>query len=146
MELKIKKLETHVDLVMKNTGGEKTDVIFYLSRFSQYHSGPETIQEFLNRAPRFIPVRRTDGEFFILGVDNILFVQEREVEPATRIRNLRVLFLDGEKLEAGMFEHLPEQYSRTLDFFNTKDTFLPLLFKKTKIYVNTTNIVKVYEL
>jgi len=146
MELKIKKLEMHVDLVVKNTGGEKMDIILYLSRFSQYHSGPETTQEFLNRVPKFIPVSRPDGGFFILGVDNILFVQEREIEPATRIRNLRVLFSDGEELEAGMFEHLPEQYSRTLDYFNTKDIFLPLLFKKTKIYVNTTNIVKIYEL
>ncbi len=144
--LKISKFEKHVEIVMKNTKGERKRAILFLCEYSPFHPGPETIDELLNQGTSFIPVKYPDNSFQIINLKEILFVKELEsIEKIGKI-NLLIYLENGVQIEASIFEALPEHYGRTLDFFNINKTFLPLLYHSSRLYINKENVIKVEEI
>lgn len=144
--LKITKIEKRVKILMKETSGETANVTLFVSEYSPFHTGPETIEELLNNGPSFIPSKSPEGIFRILNRDKILYVMELEPLKRDGRKNLRLYFGDGLKIDAAIFEALPEHYGRTIDFLNSNRTFLPLLYDSSRIYINKENIIKVEEL
>ncbi len=144
--LRISKLEKRVKILLAGRKGNSEEADLFVSEFSSLHSGPESIEELLNRGPLFIPARFSDGNIHLLNRAQILYVEEQEGEPQSGNEVLRVYFVDGTHVDAMMFEAMPERYKRTLDFFNGKRVFLPLLKDGTKIYINKELVTRIREI
>ena len=144
--LRISKLEKHVKILLAGRKGNCEEAELFVSEFSSLHSGPESIEELLNRGPIFIPARYSDGKIHLLNRTQILYVEEQGHELQPEGNALRIYFMDGTHIDAMIFEIMPERYRRTLDFFNGKRTFLPLLRKGSKIYINKECVTRIREL
>ncbi len=144
--LKITKIEKNVEILIKSKEMTTERVMLYVSEYSPFHSGPETIEELLNHGPSFIPVKFQDGVFRILNRRQILYVKELEPMEKETDRLLLLHFEGNLTLKAAIFEPLPEHYGRTIDFLNSGRTFLPVLNGSYRTYINKDNIIKVEEL
>ncbi len=143
--LKISKIEIQVRLLLLGAGGKSEEAALFVSEFSSLHSGPESIEELLNRGPLFLPVRYSDGTIRVLNRDQILYVEEEMPESPADSGPLHIHFIDGTRIEARLYEVMPERYRRTLDFFNGKRTFLPMYRNGARICVNKKHVAWVRE-
>ena len=144
--LKITKIEKSAELKLTPPDKELERITLFISEYSPFHSGPETIEELLNHGPSFIPVKFSDGIIRILNRDKILYVKEIDPVNKQTEQELKFHFVGGSTLTAAIFEPLPERYGRTLDFLNSGRTFLAVSQNSYRLYINKKNIIKVEEL
>ncbi|RTZ93074.1 MAG: hypothetical protein DSY91_02690 [Deltaproteobacteria bacterium] len=144
--LKITKIEKKVEILLKSSNMNLEKATLFVSEYSPFHSGPETVEELLNQGPSFIPVKFSDGVFRILNKKQLIFVKELEPIEKQTDRLIQFHFDGNLPLQAAIFEPLPEHYGRTIDFLNSGRTFLPVLYGTYRIYINKNNVVKVEEL
>lgn len=144
--LKISKFEQQVSIVLKGSQGKKEEAVLFLCEYSPFHPGPETVDELLNQGGAFIPVRYRHGAFRVVNLNKILYVEVEDFSNKEVNMNLRIYFEEDIHIDAAMYEPLPERYGRTLDFFNTPKSFLPLLCGSKRVYVNKKNVITVEEL
>lgn len=144
--LKITKIEKQAVILMQSDEVELEKITLFISEYSPFHSGPETVEELLNHGPSFIPVKFSDGRFRILNRNKIIYVRETKRLDKQSDRDLLFYFEGGFTLKAAIFEPLPEHYGRTIDFLNSGRTFLPVLNNSFRIYINKNRVIKVEEL
>jgi hypothetical protein len=133
--------------------GEAEEVLLFLSMYSESHSGPETLDEFLNRDRSFLPVRSktTDRSFIVnrsavvaaeAGADApVLFRLEEAV--ASSIDLVQVQLSNGTSVEGTLLLSAPPEHARVSDFFNRKEIFLPLETGERVVYLNKQHVVSV---
>lgn len=107
-----------------------------LSPLSEYHSGAETLLEFLNEPVRMMPFQRADGATLLLARHDIQWVFAGPgvatdlVRPPsfrfTREERVRVRLCGGEELEGLLQMELPDPVNRASDFLNGSGDFFPL--------------------
>lgn len=113
---------------------KKADIFLHTS--SESHSGPETVDEFLNSPRAFIPclLTETSDPFLcnketivaMAGVEDGSYVQREEGTQPTAIHRVRVKLHGGFGLEGDLHVFLPAENCRVSDFLNTSEPFFPV--------------------
>lgn len=144
-----------VDARIRVHSGKELDVTFFLSSLSETHSGPETVEETLNRPRAFIPLRlRDSGESFLVRRENVRTVAVgREVrhllssnETSGGCVDVVRLELEGDlEVEGTMATIAPLEYPRLSDYFNHADmSFIPIFVGEGVTFVNKSYISTVW--
>ncbi len=142
-ELRIPKNEVRVEIQLLG-GGDAEDYFVYLNQCSPFHSGPESLDEYLAAADSFIPVRcAADQRPLLLNLAEVLFVREKEPCEEAGERAIRLHFRGGLDLEVKHFELLPAFHARPIDFFNSPHAFLPFLQGGRKLYIRKANVASI---
>jgi hypothetical protein len=116
-------------------GTEKRADIF-LHTASESHSGPETVDEFLNSARAFIPclLTETSDPFLcnketivsMAGVEDGAYILREEGTSPTAIHRVRITLSGGVLIEGDLHVFLPTENCRVSDFLNSTESFFPL--------------------
>lgn len=126
-------------------GGRVEEVTLYLSTLAETHAGPETVEDALNRARDFIPVRgRETEQIFLVRRSAIRIVSvadrddsQRHEESPVYVDLVRVELDGGESIEGTLATILPPDRPRLSDYFNLiEETFVPISVDEGVRYVN----------
>jgi hypothetical protein len=138
---------THpVEARIRLATGKVEEGILFLGSRSASHSGPETLDEFLNHPRSFVPVRsKRTGQSYLLNRESIERVEVDRSAPilfhieekiATNVELVRLELTDGSVLEGTLcFAPHPDQ-PRLSDYFNHDPIFVPLEIGTGVTYVN----------
>jgi hypothetical protein len=144
-ELRVPTLPVQVTLVL--VGGRRETVMLYLAAGSPTHDGPESLEEFLNRAGAFLPVRLSTGDSAMIARDALLEVlaaSDAAPNSGAGIPNLdiiRVQLREGPEIE-GVIRHVdPDERSRLSDHFNNPERFLAIASGEEIHYVNKHHVL-----
>lgn len=145
----IPKIEVKVDIMIDDeTNPRVEEHVLFLDEFSRYRKGRETIYEFLNqkKEKEFIPLKNCNsGEFFLLKLDDIVFVKEKERFNSQTFQEIVFTLRNNVRMEVGHFNPLPESQSRVLDYLNQEVLFIMFSHDERKIFINKNKIIKVKE-
>jgi hypothetical protein len=127
-------------------GGDRKEVVFFLSPSSGLHPGVETIEEFLGGDRTFLPARlEADEENVLVNRRSLLYLEvgqeaptllSREESAAVPMEIVRVELEGGEAVEGALRMHGPIGNQRISDEFNREEDFLPLESADKVIYFN----------
>jgi hypothetical protein len=144
-ELRVPTLPVQVTLVL--VGGRRETVMLYLAAGSPTHDGPESLEEFLNRAGAFLPVRLSSGDSAMLARDALLsVVAARDAAPTSgagipNVDIVRVQLREGPVIE-GVVRHIdPDVSSRLSDHFNHTERFFAIEAGDEIHYVNKHHVL-----
>ncbi len=149
------RLPTHpVDAKLVLSDGREEQVTLFLRPAAPTHSGPESLDEFLNGSRRFLPVKSQDsGQSFLVQRDSIQRVEVDENAPvlshmsselATSIDLVRIEMTDALVVEGTLTSFLPPEKNRISDFFNMAETFIPIEVEEGVTYVNKSYVTIVW--
>jgi len=123
-------------------GAEPEDHFVYLSRYSQFREGPESMADYLNGGRRFFPMLAA-GVPKMINRDHIVWLRYEKLQEAadddgTIIEKLTILELsDGTRLEGTVPIDRPREQSRISDVLNDqREAFLRLDEESETYYVN----------
>ncbi len=118
---------------------------FYLSFYSPRFHGEESLAEHLNSGESFFPMRdRESKEFFIVHVDQILYVREA-VRMEMKTGHVLDLHLEhGALLQASLRESSQTWHARPLDQLNSTERFIAFVQDDhVLLHVNKGHIARV---
>ena len=147
----IPKLQVQVDMLIDEGKPPEIEVyVLFLDEFSQFRTGPETLDEFLNKKKEleFIPVKNFNSdEFFILNLKDIVFVREKEKSTTQALQKVTLFLRNNIKLEVDHSNPFPETQARArvLDYLNQEGQFVLFYHEYQKLFVNKNKIIKVRE-
>lgn len=141
------RIPTHpVEAKLILSEGREEEVTLFLRAVAETHSGPESIDEFLNGPRRFIPVKSNGtGKSYLVQRDFIQRVDVGENAPilshmtpdlASGIDVVRIEMTNAVVLEGTLACFQPPEHRRLSDFFNMEETFIPLEVNEGVSYVN----------
>jgi hypothetical protein len=118
---------------------------FYLSYYSPRRQGEESLLEHLNSGQDFIPLRHGKSEeFFIVHVDQILYVRETVAMEVKRGRPFQLLLDQGPVLRVSLPEPRRAWLARPIDQLNDADRFISFIQEDhTRLHVNKHHIARV---
>jgi len=118
---------------------------FYLSFYSPRCRGEESMAEHLNSGQSFFPMRdRNSKEFFIVHVDQILYVREAVLLEMKTGRPLNLHLDRGAVLRASLLEHRQAWHARPIDLLNDAERFVAFIQDDhARIHVNKRHIARV---
>lgn len=135
-------------------GGDSHELLLFLPTASETRSGPETLDEYLNNDRGFIAARSKDSDrSFLVNRQRIVLVEadasfhvllRREDGSASVIAKARVQMTTGLVVEGAPLMMAPPGHARVSDFFNQKETFLPIETGNHITYVNKQHVVSVW--
>jgi hypothetical protein len=138
-----------VEVTINLVGGRQETVMFYLSAASRSHHGPESLEEFLDRAASFVPTRLTTGDSALISRDAILSVVAardagtREEIALSALDMVRVMMREGPVIE-GVLRHAdPDDHARLSDHLNLAAAFFAVESGDTTHYVNKHHVVSI---
>jgi len=147
IDYKIPKIEVKVEILIDHGQAKLPEAyLLFLNEFSRYRKGQETVFEFLNKKKKFIPLKYSGtNEFLVMNLDEIIFVRETslmEVEADQKV----ILFLKNHvQLEVDHFNPLPDSHSRILDYLNQESQFILFAHNGHKLFVNKHKIITLKE-
>jgi hypothetical protein len=131
--------------------GPAEDVTLFLPTVSKTHSGPETMDEFVNSDRRFFPVKSRDsGRSFLVSRNAILMLEvgtdapmlfKMEGQIASSVELVRLELDSGLAVEGSVRVITPPEKARLSDFFNQEDKFVPVETAERVTYVNKDHVV-----
>jgi hypothetical protein len=140
-----------VEILMED--GRREAVVLYLSTVSETHSGPETLDEFLDKDRSFIGARsKESGQSFILNRDALVLVEapasaparlKREEMVASAIELVRIQLSRGSVVEGTLLMTVPPEQARISDYLNQKESFVAVDAGERILYVNKRHAVSV---
>ncbi|HDP95132.1 MAG TPA: hypothetical protein ENN40_07220 [Candidatus Aminicenantes bacterium] len=141
---KLEKLEKVVTILVDCQPALKGACVLFLSPHSRFGSGPETLHEFLNHAPPFIPIRFPDTDSLILvNLDEIIWVHETEPAPPQPVKQqVRLSLKNSAEIGVEQTEVLPDPNSRLLDYLNGAQRFIGFQLNGTRIHINKSKITR----
>jgi hypothetical protein len=118
---------------------------FYLSYYSPRRQGEESLPEHLNSGQSFFPVRDRDSlEFFIIHVDQILYVREAVVMELKPGRPFQLLLDQGPVLRVSQLEPRRAWQARPIDQLNDAERFITFVQDDhARLHVNKDHIARV---
>ncbi|MCX6555548.1 MAG: hypothetical protein NTZ12_11160 [Candidatus Aminicenantes bacterium] len=118
---------------------------FYLSFYSPRRNGEESLAEHLNSGQSFFPMRdKANKEFFIVHVDQILYVREAVLMEIKTGRPLNLHLDRGTMLRASLPESQRAWQARPIDMLNEAVRFMAFVQDDhTRLYVNKDHIARV---
>lgn len=138
-----------VEVTLNLVGGRHETVMLYLSAAAPAHDGGETLEEFLDRAGAFVPVRLSTGDAALIARDAVLsVVAARDAGTRSEVALpsldiVRVLMREGPEIE-GVLRHAdPEDHARLSDHLNHVERFFAVESGDTTHYVNKHHVVSI---
>jgi hypothetical protein len=126
---------------------------FFLSGFSQLHSGPERVGDVLNHEPGFFPFE-CDGETSLINRAHVLKVTlppqmieaqlDAGYDVATR-RHIKVLLTTGEAITGHVVVFLPPGRDRLSDYAQIEERFRYVEQADRTLLINSAHIVALTE-
>ena len=146
---------THpVDAKLVLTTGTTQEVTLFLGSRAELHSGPETLDEFLNSRRNFLPVRsKEEDRSFLINREIIQRIEVDESAPVLfhieekltrKVDLVRLELRDGEILEGTLCSARSPDHPRLSDDFNQDLDFIPLEIGSGVTYVNKQHVVMVW--
>ncbi len=142
------KVAKRVFISLMNQAAGKIAGQVFLESNSPFHSGIESLDEFLNHRPAdFFPFLDSEKElFYQVNRNQLLFLEEELASTGPIIGPPALVSLNnGGTLTVSMIADLPSSHSRLQDYLNLDKRFLVFLQEKSLFYVNRRAIVKVTE-
>ena len=142
MDYKVEKTPQRVDVLWEGNTLKEEEIVLFLNRFSPYRRGEEeTMEEYLENAPDFIPCNRaSDGSFFLLSLSSILYLREKATVNEEGSTKMRLHFGEEISLEVEQVQPLPHGRTRPLDILNTPSRFLSFLYGGRRLFTNRSRI------
>jgi hypothetical protein len=119
-EYRIEKQEEQVIIFMAD--GVVYEGSLFLSPFSQYRSGGQTVYDLLLEDQAFLPMKTAKGDFHLVSkgmISHLRYAAKDEQTLPFPEREVKITFLGGEELQGTVRLDLPAQSNRIQDFFNT---------------------------
>jgi hypothetical protein len=144
-ELRVPKREVPAEVAFASLPGSLRWYLFYLNFYSPRRCGEESLAEHLNSGQSFFPLRdKESNEFFIVHIDQILYVREAVPEERKSGRPLGLHLQDGTVLMVSLSEPRHAWRSRPLDLLNDAERFVSFgQDDHTRIHVNKSHIARV---
>jgi len=144
-ELRVPKREVMADVTFLYAGERPQPCLFYLSFYSARRSGEESLSEYLNSMHSFFPLRdKVSGEFFIVHVNQVLYVREAPAVEMIGTRPLRLYLQNGAELQLHTSEPRHAWRSRPIDLLNDVERFIAFVGDDhARIHVNKRHIARV---
>ena len=138
-----------VEVTLSLVGGRRETVMLYLSAASRSHDGAESLEEFLDRAVAFIPVRLATGDNALVARDAVLCViaardagtREEVALPALDL--VRVHLREGPEIEGVLCHADPDDHARLSDHLNLPAPFFAVESGDTTHYVNKHHVISI---
>ncbi|MGH9441467.1 MAG: hypothetical protein ACRD16_04275, partial [Thermoanaerobaculia bacterium] len=140
-----------LEVVFTVSDGSSFSATIFLPPNSPHHDGPETLDEFLNAANPFIPVR-CDGAFLLLGSDSILVAKATPEAPllsrlpgrvTANVYLVRLHLENGGCVEGALSSNFPPESSRVSDAFNQSGKFVPIESSEAVYLVRKDRVTRV---
>ncbi len=138
-DFRIPKIQKKLQILRAGVSGFHECVV-YLSERSRHYNGPETISEFLNDGPAFVPVE-LDGRVNILNTHHIMAFRDNSERVTGTGRYIQIVLENGRLFTVQLEEQLPESHRRTQDYLNSGALFLEFVSEKFCLYVNREFII-----
>ena len=147
-DYKVQKQKIEIHLLMREMSTEELwagDV--FIHEHSEFHTGQQQLEEFLNQDNPFFPLHFKKGGFSLVNKENIIYMQVNSkdvsmyLECGIKPQRIQVFFKEHHSLEGDIFPELPPDRSRPLDFFNQGIRFLPMFLEKQKVVINTQHVL-----
>jgi hypothetical protein len=144
-ELRVPKREVTAEVIFLYAADRPQSCLFYLSFYSPRRNGEESLAEYLNSQHSFLPLRdKASGEFFIVHVDQILYVREAPLAEISGNRPMRLHLQNGAMLELLTCEPRRAWHSRPIDLLNDAERFVDFIQDDhSRIHVNKRHIARV---
>ena len=144
-DLRIPKREVMADVNFLYAGERPQSCLFYLSYYSPRRSGEESLAEYLNSLHSFLPLRdKASGEFFIVHVNQILYVREASLLELNGGRPLRLHLQNGAVLPLRTCESRQTWRARPIDLLNEGERFIVFVQDDhARLHVNKHHIARV---
>jgi hypothetical protein len=144
-ELRIPKREVMADVTFLYAGKLAQSCLFYLSYYSPRRNGEESLAEYLNSLHSFLPLRdKASGEFFIVHVNQILYVREASLLELNGGRPLQLHLQNGAVLPLRTCESRQMWRARPIDLLNEGERFIVFVQDDhARLHVNKHHIARV---
>jgi hypothetical protein len=146
-ELRVPKREVAAEVTFLYAAERSQACAFFLSFYSPRCSGEESLFEYLNSMDSFLPLRdKASNEFFIVHVNQILYVREAPLPGMENGKPLRLHLQNGAALRLSTIRPRHAWRSRPIDLLNDAERFVSFLQEDhARVHVNKRHIVRVEE-
>ena len=136
-----------VSVTVELVDGQTRDGVIFLSPFSSFHSGPQTLIDLMSEKEPFAPFVGNDGSFLLINkaqISHILYQKEADDKPilGTPLEVI-VTFTNSRQLSGTVVLEVPEGKSRLLDFMNGNSDFFGLQCEGGDYVVNPNIIIEI---
>ncbi len=144
-DLRVPKREIAAEVTFLFNAGHSMECLFYLNLYTPRRSGEESLADFLNSQFSFFPLReRSSREFFIVHVNQVLWVAEAPTAPVASGRSLRLFMQSGAELALRTVEPRHAWRARPIDLLNDEERFVTLgRGDAVLVHVNKRHIARV---
>jgi len=138
-DFKVPKIPTKLQILREGASGFQECSLF-LSSASPSHNGPETVSEFLNSGPEFVPVE-LEGKVNILNLNHIVAFRDVSEHREGVGKHILLTLRSTKLFTVQLTEILPESRGRAQDYLNRTDIFLEFVSESTQLLLNKNMIV-----
>jgi hypothetical protein len=127
--------------------GQTRDGVIFLSPFSSFHSGAQTLLDLMCEEEPFVPFVADDGKFLLINKVQISHLRYQKVDDDKPVLGtpleVTVTFTNSRQLSGTVVLEVPEGKSRLLDFMNSNRDFFGLECEDDDYVVNPNIIIEI---
>lgn len=136
-----------VGVVLFLVDGQTRDGVIFLSPFSSFHSGPQTLLDLMSEEEPFVPFVGNDGNFLLINkaqISHLKYQKEEDDKPVLGTPlEVSVTFTNSRQLAGTVVLEVPDGKSRLLDFMNNNRDFFGLTCADGDYVVNPNIIIEI---
>lgn len=136
-----------VPVVIALVDGQMREGVMFLSPFSSYHSGPQTLIDLMSEEEPFAPFVGDDGSFLLINksqISHIKYSKEEDDKPVFGTPlEVCVTFTNSRQLSGTVVLEVPEGKGRLIDFMNNHRDFFGLQCEDGDYIVNPQIIIEI---
>lgn len=147
--MQVVKTKRKAKIVMSNS--KKLNANFFLSQYSEIHSGGETVFDIVNSQNSFIPIEdNVTKDIIFISKDQLMIVElsVSEYVPSVDLNKARIqiVMVNNEKLDGYVLIDTPQIKSRVSDYFNILHQFVRIYQDQSDLILNKAYILSVKEI
>ncbi len=127
--------------------GKTRDGVIFLSLFSSFHGGPQTLLDLMSEEEPFVPFDCNDGEFLLINkaqISHLKYKKEDDGKPVLGTPlDVSITFTNSQQLSGTVVLEVPDGKSRLLDFMNSNRVFFGLTCDDGDYVVNPNVIIEI---
>lgn len=127
--------------------GQVREGIMFLSPFSSFHSGPQTLIDLMSEEEPFAPFAGSDGSFLLINKAQISHIRYEKVADDAPVlgtpQEVTVTFTNSRQLSGTVVLETPEGKGRLIDFMNSNSAFFGLTCDDGDYIINPSIIIEI---
>lgn len=136
-----------VSVTIELIDGQTRDGVIFLSPYSSFHSGPQTLIDLMSEEEPFAPFVGDEGSFLLINkaqISHIRYEKAADDKPVLGTPlDVTVTFTNSRQLTGTVVLEVPEGKSRLLDFMNSNSAFFELECDGADYIVNPKIIIEI---